>query len=97
MKQYIEADTLAKTVFEREVLTTDQQYDEYVMTSLRTSWGCDSEHILNVFGLPYHLHFERSIQQFISEGKVEKRGSIYTLTNKGKLFADGIAAALFID
>ena len=97
MKQYIEADTLAKTVFEREVLTTDQQYDEYVMTSLRTSWGCDSEHILNVFGQPYHSHFKRSIQQFVSEEKLEKKGSIYTLTNKGKLFADGIAAALFVD
>ena len=97
MKQYIEADTLEKTVFEKEVLTINQQYDEYVMTSLRTSWGCDSEHILNVFGQQYLSHFESSVQQFLLEDKLEKNGSIFTLTNKGKLFADGIAAALFID
>ena len=97
MKQYNEADTLEKTVFEKEILTTSQQYDEYVMTSLRTSWGCDGEHILNVFGQKYHSHFERSVQQFLLEDKLEKSGSIFTLTNKGKLFADGIAAALFID
>jgi oxygen-independent coproporphyrinogen-3 oxidase len=97
MKQYIEADTLAKTVFEKEVLSTNQRYDEYVMTSLRTSWGCDSEHILNVFGQHYFLHFESGVQPFLVEGKLEKKGSIYTLTKKGKLFADGIAAALFID
>ena len=95
MKQYIEADTLEKTVFEKEVLTTNQQYDEYVMTSLRTSWGCDSEHILNVFGQKYYSHFESSVQQFLLDDKIEKEGSIYTLTNRGKLFADGIAAALF--
>lgn len=97
MKQYIEADTIEKTVLEKEVLTTDQQYDEYVMTSLRTSWGCDSEHILNGFGQQYLTHFERGVRPFLSEGKLDKRGSIYTLTNKGKLFADGIAAALFVD
>jgi oxygen-independent coproporphyrinogen-3 oxidase len=97
MKHYIEADTLAKTVFEKEVLSTNQRYDEYVMTSLRTSWGCDSEHILNVFGQHYFLHFESGVQPFLVEGKLEKKGSIYTLTKKGKLFADGIAAALFID
>jgi oxygen-independent coproporphyrinogen-3 oxidase len=95
MKQYIEAGTLGKTVFEKEVLTTDQQYDEYVMTSLRTSWGCDSEHILNVFGQKYFSHFKGGVQQFLLDGKIEKESSIYTLTNRGKLFADGIAAALF--
>ena len=96
MKQYIEADSLEKTVSEKEVLTTNQQYDEYIMTSLRTSWGCDSEHILNVFGKKYHSHFESSVQQFIADGKIEKKGSVYVLSNNGKLFADGIAAALFI-
>lgn len=97
MKQYTEADTIEKTTFEKEVLTTDQQYDEYVLTSLRTSWGCDSEHILNVFGNKYYSHFVSGIQQFLSEGKVVNNGNIFILSNTGKLFADGIAAALFID
>ena len=97
MKQYIEADTSEKTIFEKEVLTSNQQYDEYVMTSLRTSWGCDSAHILSVFGQKYYSHFEGIVHQFVAEGKIEKKGSIYVLSNNGKLFADGIAAALFID
>jgi oxygen-independent coproporphyrinogen-3 oxidase len=97
MKQYIEADTIEKTTFEKEILSTVQQYDEYVMTSLRTSWGCDSEHILNMFGQKYYSHFENGVQQFLADGKLEKRGNIYILTNMGKLFADGIAASLFFD
>ncbi|MCF6171365.1 MAG: radical SAM family heme chaperone HemW [Bacteroidales bacterium] len=95
MKQYIDADSPEKTVFEKEILTTAQQYNEYVMTALRTSWGCDSGHIVNVFGTRYRSHFEDSIRQFVSDGRIEQKGNVYLLTAKGKLFADGISAALF--
>lgn len=95
MKQYVEAGTIDKSMFEKEVLTTAQQFNEYVMTSLRTSWGCDGEHILNGFGKMYLHHFEGGIQQFILEEKIERKGNIYLLTQYGKIFADGIASALF--
>ena len=47
MKQYIELNSIENIVLEKEVLTEGQRYNEYVMTSLRTSWGCDTEHILD--------------------------------------------------
>ena len=96
MKQYCENEP-SKIIDESEVLTRDQMYNEYVLTSLRTSWGCDSEHINNVFGNTYADHFNRSISAFVTEGKVLKKGGVHTLTNTGKLFADGIASALFFD
>ncbi len=96
MKLYTEADTVEKSVLEKEVLTTAQQYNEYVMTSLRTSWGCDSQHISNVFGESFLAHFKVSIRKFITGGEVQQNGNTYLLTEKGKLFADGIAAALFL-
>jgi len=96
MKQYIEAKTIEKSLFEKEVLTKAQQFNEYVMTSLRTSWGCDAEHILNGFGKTYLHHFENHIQQFLLKGQIEKKGSVYLLSQSGKIFADGIASALFL-
>lgn len=96
MKQYVESDKLENRVMEKEILTVDQQYNEYVMTSLRTSWGCDTEHIQNSFGERYVNYLSRSIQAFVDEQKVRKDGHIYFLTDSGKLFADGIAASLFI-
>ena len=95
MKQYIETEKLEKLTAEKEVLSTDQLYNEYVMTSLRTSWGCDSAHIKNVFGDVFAAGFLDSINTFVEEKKVFQTDGRFFLTNKGKLFADGIAAALF--
>jgi len=95
MKQYIETEKLEKLTAEKEVLSTDQLYNEYVMTSLRTSWGCDSAHIKNVFGDGVVAGFLDSINTFLEEKKVFQTDGRFFLTNKGKLFADGIAAALF--
>ena len=95
MKQYINSVMTENIVAEKEVLTKDQRFNEYVMTSLRTLWGCDLEHIENVFGQDSITFLKQKIKPFIDEEKVYKTGSKYFLTNKGKLFADGIAAGLF--
>jgi oxygen-independent coproporphyrinogen-3 oxidase len=95
MKQYCEAQTLENKILEKEILTVDQQYNEYIMTSLRTSWGCDIEHLLNVFGESYKQYFEDQIIPFIQTNQVKKNGNSYQLTNAGKIMADGIASALF--
>ncbi len=97
MKQYIESETIDRIVLEKEILTKNQRYNEYVMTSLRTSWGSDTEHILNSFGEKYVTNFWQSIQKYLKEGKVTKTGSTYILTDTGKLFADGIAGDLFVE
>lgn len=83
------------TVEEKEELTLDQRYNEYVMTSLRTVWGCDHIHIRNVFGERFEDHFIRNTLKYIDLHHLYKDGSKYFLTDEGKLFADGIAASLF--
>lgn len=97
MKQYIDSEKSGTTILEKEVLSKHQQFNEYVMTSIRTSWGCDGEHIQNVFGESYLTHLAEQIARFIDDDRVEKMGNIYYLTNRGKLHADGISAALFKD
>ncbi len=96
MKQYIESTSIEHIVLEKEVLTEDQRFNEYVMTSLRTSWGCDLEHIRNGFGEKYVHHFLNEIQKPIHEQKVVALKNVFTLTDAGKLFADGIASDLFL-
>jgi len=97
MKQYIESETIDRLVLEKEILTKNQQYNEYVMTSLRTSRGCDTEHILKGFGEKHIAYFERKIQRYLTEQKVTRKGNTYILTDAGKLFADGIAGDLFFE
>ena len=80
--------------FEKEELTPKQQYNEYVLTSLRTMWGTSLSEI-GKWGEEYITHFEKEIQQYIDDGKVDLENGNYILTREGRLFADGIAGALF--
>lgn len=95
LSQYLALKDTKETVFEKEILTMDQQYNEYVMTSLRTSWGCDLEHINNVFGKEFASNCENGAEKFIRQDKLIRRENRLFLTNTGKLFADGIASDLF--
>jgi len=95
ISKYIQLDDYHTTVEENEILTTDQRYNEYVMTSLRTSWGSDTVHIRNVFGEKYESHFLLNAKSSLKKSHLYHEGTKYFLTDEGKLFADGIAAGLF--
>lgn len=82
--------------FEKEILTSDDRYNEYVMTSLRTRRGCDIGKIRENFGERYQKHFEENIAPYLNDGRLVKHGNNYILTENGMLFADGIAAELFV-
>ena len=81
--------------FEREQLTLDDRYNEYVMTSLRTCWGCNLEYIRQNFGEKYAKKFENGIKNHILSGKMFQKDQNFILNDNGMLFADGIAAELF--
>jgi oxygen-independent coproporphyrinogen-3 oxidase len=83
--------------FEKEILTPVQRYNEAVMISLRTMWGCDLEKIRHEFGEEFASRVTRHASRFIESGMMVEKNGIYYLTNEGKLFADGIASDLFME
>jgi oxygen-independent coproporphyrinogen III oxidase len=83
--------------FESEILTTTQRYNEYVMVSLRTMWGCDVQKIRDDFGDETGARFTEHVARFLESGEMIEKEGVFYLTDEGKLFADGIAAELFID
>ena len=93
---YIQSIVKGELPFEIEHLTPAQQLNEYIMTSLRTSEGVSIQIIRERSGVEEADKFDRRISRFINEGLVEKNDPFYRLTKKGKLFADGIAADLFV-
>ncbi len=94
--KYIDQVNVKTEVFEKEVLTEKQRYNEYVMTSLRTIWGCDLEHIENIFGKKYKQHCLTQARVYLDEKKLEKKGNKLFLTPRGKIYADGITSAMFM-
>lgn len=67
------------------------------MTSLRTMWGTDLQHIQSLFGAGFRQMVLQQAAPFQKQGLVFINEKIITLTQRGKLFADGIAAELFLD
>ena len=79
---------------EVEELTPAMRYNEYVMTALRTIWGVDLGKIRDM-GEAFERHFTTAVQPYLADQTVEQQGETYRTTRKGKLLADGIAAAVF--
>lgn len=94
--KYISLVTSGNIPREIEELSINQKYNEYILTSLRTIWGCDSNYILKQFGISYLNDFKKGIEKYIIDNKVYVDNHRYYLTDSGKLFADGIAADLFL-
>jgi oxygen-independent coproporphyrinogen III oxidase len=83
--------------FETEILSPAQKYNEYVMTSLRTMWGCDLNKIRQEFGEEFAVRCSLFAVRFIDSGLMIEKEGVYYLTDEGKLFADGIASDLFVE
>ena len=96
LTKYIDTDFDTDCHYEKEILTTDDKYNEYVMTSLRTSWGCDIEKISEDYGESYSEHFLRNIKKHLNSEIILRKGNHFILTDEGMLFADGIAAEVFV-
>jgi oxygen-independent coproporphyrinogen-3 oxidase len=90
---YIESLEKNTIPFEKEILNPSQKANEYIMTSLRTKEGLDLDK------LPGSVSHELRAagKKFIESGKLILKENKLILTKKGKLFADGIAAELFVD
>src|ERR1019366_1300315 len=80
---------------ETEVLTTAQQLNEYIMTSLRTSEGLSLLHTENQWGREKTTIIKSSSEKWVQSGLMIYKKDFLFLTKKGKLLADGIASDLF--
>lgn len=82
--------------FEKEILTEAERYNEYILTSLRTIWGIDSNYLKTNFNTDFIKDFNSKISEYIKQETIVVKDTTYTLTEKGKLLADKIASELFV-
>jgi len=93
--EYVLALENESTWFERELLTPVEQYNDYILVSLRTAWGVDISHICTHFGDDHANEFLRQAASYLQNGYMYERAGIFTLSRKGKMIADRIASDLF--
>ena len=78
-----------------EVLSTADQYNEYVMTGLRTIWGVSLSTVLEKFGSEYYNYILSASETFITQQLLYIDNDKLLVTAKGKFLSDGIASDLF--
>jgi len=81
--------------FESEQLSIENQYNEYIMTSLRTIWGVSLEKIILDYGKKYHDYLIDISKKHIKNNYLILEKNHLHLSKKGKFLGDGIASDLF--
>jgi oxygen-independent coproporphyrinogen-3 oxidase len=94
---YIKSLKAGQLHFESENLQPRDILNEYIMTSLRTMEGLDLQYVSAHFGKEKEILLRNNAVVYIRSNQMERNNEKLVLTKNGKLFADGIAAALFFD
>jgi oxygen-independent coproporphyrinogen III oxidase len=92
--RYIKSLAQGMLPLETEVLSTDDRYNEWVMTGLRTQWGLPEEE-LAIWPAEIQRYFLEGVKEYIRLGQITLSDGHYRLAKNARLFADGISAALF--
>lgn len=79
-----------------EMETTDNKSlaNDYILSSLRTMWGCDIQLLSLHFGYDISTIHKNRIEQYVANGLMLSDGKRLILTNKGLFVADAIVADL---
>jgi|TARA_B110000305_G_scaffold43682_1_gene45921 oxygen-independent coproporphyrinogen-3 oxidase len=94
--KYITFINSGEKYFDEEILSINQKYNEYTLTSLRTIWGVSLDYLENNFDKMITSHFKKNSRKWIENENAILENNSLKLTNKGMLFADAISSDLFI-
>ena len=94
--RYIKALEKDQLLFEKETLSMNDRFNEYIMTSLRTIWGTSTTYIEHQFGTDYLEQVQSIVRKLLYSGEIILTDNRITLSEKGKLVADKVAAQLFV-
>ena len=96
LKRYAAGMACGRPDIEQEVLSLEQQYDEFVLLRLRTREGIPLQELEAKFGAERKAQFLRQLQRVRSD-LYRQEGVAVRLTEAGLLFADAVAEELFAE
>ena len=93
--KYIKAIQQNELPIETETLTLADQYNEHVMTGLRTIWGVSLAKVEADFGTVFKDYLIEHSEIFINQHLLYIEREHLLVTKKGQFLSDGIASELF--
>jgi oxygen-independent coproporphyrinogen-3 oxidase len=96
LKKYIEGIKSEKPVFEKETLTENQRYNEFIMTHLRTQWGVRFSELKFGFSKTQANYFFSKLKKYKDSDLMKISDEKASLTRKGIFISDSIIADFFV-
>jgi len=97
IKKYMDGIAYGNSICDKEILSSEEQYHDYLITSLRTKWGADPDHMEHHFGEKFRKHFEMKSGQFLEEGTMWITEGKIAIHPDHWLITDHIQRELFMD
>ena len=92
---YVKGVNEGKIPLEKEVLSLEQKFNEFIMLRLRTQQGIDMQEVARLFGPSWHNDLRKAFKSVENTQYIRWQNNRIVLTRKGFWFSDGIAAQLF--
>jgi len=96
VNKYINSIRKNKIFYYKEQLDIRKRFNEYIMTSLRTIWGIDTEFVEQNFGKEGYDYIINISGKFIDYGLMQLQGHKLILTNPGKMISDNIISEFMV-
>lgn len=94
LKKYIDTMRLNKSCITTEELSLETQYNDYIITGLRTRWGVSLNNIKINFGNKLHTYALNMAQKHIKNGHLIVNKDHLILSKQGIFISDGIMSDL---
>lgn len=79
---------------ETEKLDLNTQYNDYIITRLRTKWGLKLNNVIELFGAKLHDHLVHSATKHLNSGNLIYDNDHLKLSKEGIFISDGIMSDL---
>jgi oxygen-independent coproporphyrinogen-3 oxidase len=96
-RRYTEAIAQDTVPFELEELSPADQANDYLLTTLRTIWGCDLAVMRDRYSYDVQAEHAAYLKELQAKGLAAVTDNVLYLTDKGKLLADQITLDLFVE
>ena len=93
LRVYIDEISKGKLPNETEILEKNEKYNDYIITSLRTMWGLNTEKIKNEFGEKLKNFFLENSEKLLEKKLLTQNQNNFKLTEKGMFISDNILSS----
>ncbi len=94
LRSYLKAFEQGTDYWENEILSEQDMYNDYVITTLRTMWGIQHRYLSDHFDSKFVNHFEKEAKAYLNSRHLTLQDDAYRLTTEGLFISDKIMESL---